>query len=262
MSRARRDEAEGGRAGRLSLALSSAAFAVAVLGVTPLGSAAGGAVDLARDSVSQSPSASQAMIRGPRGPRGRRGARGPRGVPGAQGERGLQGLQGVQGLAGPQGERGPEGQRGPEGEAGPAGIGTAARIRSTREMKSGSQHTVNPWPLTGNLWTQPAGETQLFAGKVDVRFPETCDGSGGFPGFAQVNVSIDGFPAAFGSVSFHPGLANTTRAVGFSFHPVAALFAEDSAVGHVLTAAVGDSCAGATQDFTFDNLHIDVIGVG
>jgi hypothetical protein len=58
---------------RLALALSSAALAVALLGVTPLGSAAGSAVDLARDSVGASPATTLKTIRGPRGPRGRPG---------------------------------------------------------------------------------------------------------------------------------------------------------------------------------------------
>jgi hypothetical protein len=260
MFKARRVEPDGRRTGRLSLALSSAAFAVALLGVTPLGSAAGSAVDNARHSVSESRSAMQTAIRGPRGPRGRPGRPGQRGVTGPQGAQGPQGPAGPQGAAGPQGDRGPEGARGPQGETGPAGIGTAARIRSIREAKTGSSYPGTPWPLTGNMWTQPAGETQFFVGKVDVRFPETCDGSGTYPAWAQVSVLIDGLPAAYGSVSFHPGSAGATRPLGLSFHPVAAMFAEESAASHVLTAAVVDSCIGAAQDFTFDNLHIDVIG--
>jgi hypothetical protein len=111
------------------------------------------------------------------------------------------------------------------------------------------------------MWSQPAGETQLFVGKVDVRYPATCDGSGTSPAGAQVTVSIDGLPAAYGSVPFYPELAGTTRALGLNFYPVAAVFADESAVSHVLTATVMDSCTGAGQDFTFEKLHIDVIGV-
>jgi hypothetical protein len=258
MFRARRVKPTRPGAGRLSLALSSAAFALALLGVTPLGSAAGSAVDIARQSVSESPTMRLATIRGPRGPRGRPGRRGPRGASGAAGP---QGALGPQGAPGPQGQLGPQGERGPRGEAGPAGIGTAARIRSTREVKAGPSYPGTPWPLSGNIWTQPAGETQLFVGKVDVRYPETCDGSGTYPAWAQVTILIDGLPAAYSSVPFYPELAGRTRAVGLNFHPVAALFADESAVSHMLTAAVTDSCTGTAQDFTFDKLHVDVIGV-
>jgi Collagen triple helix repeat (20 copies) len=258
MFRARRQEPAGRGAGRLALALSSAAFALALLGVTPLGSAAGSAVDIARDSVSESQSAQQTAIRGPRGPRGRPGPRGPIGAPGRPG---AQGPAGPQGPSGPQGTAGPQGERGPQGETGPAGIGTAAQVRSTREVKAGSSYPGTPWPLSGNMWTQPAEETQLLVGKVDVRYPATCDGSGTSPAWAQVTVSIDGLPAAYGSVSFYPELAGTSRALALNFYPVAAVFAGESAASHVLTATVMDSCTGAAQDFTFEKLHIDVIGV-
>jgi hypothetical protein len=128
-------------------------------------------------------------------------------------------------------------------------------------VKSGPTFQGTPWPLSGNVWIQPAGETQLFVGKVDIRYPATCDSSGTSPAWAQVSVSIDGLPAAFGSVPFFPEWAGITRAVGLSFHPVAAVFADESALNHILTATVMDSCTGAGQDFTFEKLHIDVIGV-
>jgi hypothetical protein len=99
-------------------------------------------------------------------------------------------------------------------------------------------------------------------GKVDVRYPEACDSSATYPAWAQVTVFIDGVSAAYASVPFNPGSQSITRTIGFNFYPVAAVFADESPLGHVLTAAVTDSCTGAAQDFTFDNLHIDVIGVG
>ena len=85
--------------GRIAIALSSAALALALLGVTPLGSAAGSAVQQARDSVLAENSArgKPRTIRGPRGPRGRPGrpgARGAKGEPGSPGERGHQGERG------------------------------------------------------------------------------------------------------------------------------------------------------------------------
>jgi hypothetical protein len=141
-------------------------------------------------------------------------------------------------------------------------MGTAARIRSTQEVTTGTaSYPGTPWPVTGNIWTQKAGETQLLVGKVDVRYPEECDGTEPYAPWGAVQVFIDGEPAASSWVSFYPGAAGFTRTVGLSFYPVGAVFAGDSEATHVLTARVMDACAGAGQNFTFDALHIDVIGV-
>lgn len=253
-------ESTGRSASRLSLALSSMAFTLALLGVTPLGSAAGSAVDVARSSVSQSPSAKQTTIRGPRGPRGRPGARGPRGVPGAQG---ATGPQGPQGPSGPQGSAGPQGERGPEGERGPAGTAIAARIRAAREVTtSPAQFESTPWPLTDNLWTQPAGETDLLFGQIEVRHPSACDVPQGQSPYAYVNVIIDGEFAGSAYAGFYPYSAGRTQRIGMSFYPVGALMASDVNTTHIVTARVYDSCTGADQNFTFKTLQLDVIGAG
>lgn len=237
--------------GRLAVMLSAAAFAVAVLGITPLG----GAADLARQSVlASAPSSSVKAKRGPRGPRGPAGRPGPRGP---TGERGPQGERGSQG------ERGPQGEAGAKGDQGPVGMSTAARIRSTAEAETGSSsYPGTLWPLTGNVWTQRAGETQMLVGKVDVRYPDACDSPGTYPSWAAVRVFIDGEPAANGWASFYPGASGYTQTIAVDFYPVAAVFAEDSNLTHVLTARVMDSCTGAGQNFTFEALHIDVIGIG
>jgi Collagen triple helix repeat (20 copies) len=230
---------------RLAVALSSAALAVALLGVTPLGSAAGSAVDLARDSVGASPAAKQKTIRGPRGPRGRPGARGPRGIPGPQGERG------------PQGDRGPQGERGPQGDRGAAGTAVAARARSQREITTGSQHQSVPWPLSGNIWTQRAGETDLLFGTVEVTYPSACDGE--YP-YGAVNVLVDGEFVGSSYSYFYTGAAGRTQKVGISFYPTAGLMGPDADLAHVVTARVHDGCTGADQNFTFKALQLDVIG--
>lgn len=142
-------------------------------------------------------------------------------------------------------------------------MATAARIRSTREVATGSgSYPGTPWPLTGNIWTQRAGETQLFVGKVKIRYPEICDGTGTYPPSASVQLFIDGEPAAYGWTSYYAGYEGITQTIGLNFYPVAALFADESELTHVLTARVMDSCTGAGQDFTFDALHVDVIGIG
>lgn len=85
---------------RLSLALSAAAFLVAVLGVTPFGRAAGHYVGASAHSVA----VETGLVRGPRGPRGRPGPRGLRGRSGAQGVQGAKGDQGPVGAQGPKGD--------------------------------------------------------------------------------------------------------------------------------------------------------------
>lgn len=236
---------------RLAVALSSAALAVALLGVTPLGSAAGSAVDLARDSVGASPAAKQKTIRGPRGPRGRPGPRGPQGITGAQGEWGAPGERGLQG------DRGSQGERGPQGERGAAGTAVASRVRAPREITTSSQYESQIWPLTGNIWTQRAGETDLLFGTVEVRHPSTCDGE--YP-YATVNVLVDGEFVGSVYTSFYPGSAGRTQKVGISFYPTAGLTSPDADQAHVVTARVQDSCSGADQNFTFRAFQLDIIG--
>jgi hypothetical protein len=73
---------------RLAVALSAAALVVALLGTTPLGSAAEQTVK----KVVKAGKSEQSSGRGPRGRRGPRGPRGPRGFQGPPGEKGDSGL--------------------------------------------------------------------------------------------------------------------------------------------------------------------------
>jgi hypothetical protein len=82
---------------RLPIALSSAAFVLALFGSTPLGSAAGDAVSSGAKLLSATAKPKPKVLRGPRG---RRGARGPAGPAGAAGVAGPQGAQGPAGPAG------------------------------------------------------------------------------------------------------------------------------------------------------------------
>ncbi len=73
---------------RLAIGLSAAALVVALLGTTPLGTAAEKTVK----KVVRADKAQKSSARGPRGKRGPRGLRGPRGFMGAPGEKGEPGL--------------------------------------------------------------------------------------------------------------------------------------------------------------------------
>ena len=73
---------------RLAIGLSAAALVVALLGATPLGTAAEKTVK----KVVRAEKAEKSSARGPRGKRGPRGPRGPRGFQGPPGEKGEPGL--------------------------------------------------------------------------------------------------------------------------------------------------------------------------
>ena len=73
---------------RLAIGLSAAALVVALLGATPLGTAAEKTVK----KVVRAERADKSSARGPRGKRGPRGLRGPRGFQGPPGEKGEPGL--------------------------------------------------------------------------------------------------------------------------------------------------------------------------
>jgi hypothetical protein len=249
---------------RISIALSAAALVFAVLGAAALASGA----EITRQLPSAMPGASAKpkFARGPRGPRGPRGrvgqpgAQGPKGDAGPQGERGATGERGPQGELGATGERGARGERGAQGERGPigpAGSTLATRVRSAHEVTSASSPGVS-WPLSGNIWTQDAGETELMLGQIRVRLPSACDGQ--FPS-ASVMVLIDGEYVASGFVGFYPGPEGRTQTIGLYFNAPGGLLAPDANVDHMMTAKVSDSCTGADQHFTFESFKVDIIGV-
>lgn len=238
---------------RISIALSAAALVVAVLGAAALASGA----EITKQLPSALPGASKAqpkVVRGPRGPRGPRGRIGQRGPQGPKGDAGPLGERGAQGDRGLQGERGAQGERGP---VGPAGSTLATRVRSAREVTSASSPGVS-WPLTGNIWNQVAGETELMLGQVRVRLPSVCDGQ--FTS-ASVMVLIDGEYVASGFVGFFPGPEGRTQTTGLYFNAPGGLLAPDDNVDHMMTAKVSDSCTGADQHFTFESFKVDIIAV-
>jgi hypothetical protein len=116
--------------------------------------------------------------------------------------------------------------------------------------------------VSGNIWTQAAGETQILVGKVDVQYPENCDATGTYAPWATVRLFIDGESAGSAWAYFYPNASGYTQTIGVNFYPVAALFGDSAEITHLVTARVADSCAADGQNFTFENLHIDVIGVG
>jgi Collagen triple helix repeat (20 copies) len=176
-----------------------------------------------------------------------KGNRGPAGAPGPQGRTGAAGPAGPAGLAGPQGERGA------------AGTAVATRVRSIREVATGSGSVL--WPMTGNSWTQRADSTHLLAGQVQVRYPAACDGTGEYSPYGYLNVIIDGEYVGSAYAGWYAGSAGRTQTLGVSFYP-SALLAPGDELTRAMAVRVSDTCTGAGQDFTFESFKADVIAAG
>jgi len=138
---------------RLPIALSAAALVVALLGATPLGTAAEKTVKKGV-SAFQAGKAEKASARGPRGPRGPRGRRGPRGP---------RGLRGFLGAPGETGERGDRGDLGPS---------NAYEFKWTTPVE-----VTGTTPETATIVAAPA--TPLPAGKYAVTAQMLLSGFGG-----------------------------------------------------------------------------------
>jgi hypothetical protein len=154
----------------LPVALSAAALLVAVLGMTPLGSAAARKVTrvalYAKNAgkvggikASKKPKAGRlfplgkggkfpksVLPNGGAGPPGSEGAQGPPGPAGPQGARGLQGFPGAKGATGPPGPQGPAGPQGPigtPGGVGPLNLNRDGLVRRTLSSNSAFSSAVS-----------------------------------------------------------------------------------------------------------------------
>jgi hypothetical protein len=203
------------------------------------------------------------VLRGPRGPVG---ARGPAGLQGLKGEPGSLGPKGEPGSLGPKGEPGAAGERGQQGERGPQGERGSAvktRIRSNAEIKTGSTGWPGKvWPLTGTTWTQNADEVDLLFGEVTVTYPAACGKTGEYPSAGSVALFVDGVTVASAYAYFYEGSANRQQTLAFSFYPSNALLDQGAPLTHALTARAIDTCTGAAEEFTFDELRINVVALG
>jgi hypothetical protein len=165
---------------RLHWALTITALTVAVLGVTPLGSAT------VKTGVSAGKAlhATGVLARGPRGPRGLRGKRGPRG------------------------------QKGPQG---PRGAAVVARARSVGAVTT-SGYPGTDDPLTGNTWVQKAGEDDLILGAITYQSPSQC--STFYMPFLGIYVYVDGTLSGSSFTDFSPLQPGGTRSfvipIGFA----------------------------------------------
>lgn len=143
--------------------------------------------------------------------------------------------------------KGDTGARGPAGRAGGASIGVKARSTGSVSAPHGASTNV---PLTNNGWTQAAGELDLLAGTVTVKTPSSCTGSYG----NSLIISVDGKPTTFGVPPYTPASSSVTVPL-----LVGTLMEPGSSTQHHVTAALANSCTRAGEDFTIDQLNLDVL---
>jgi hypothetical protein len=151
---------------------------------------------------------------------------------------------GATGPAGPQGEPGPTG---PAGRNGGAYIGLTTRSTGAVGAPHGASTNV---PLSGDTWTQQPGELDLLAGSVTVKTPPACTGSFG----NALLINVDGKTTTFGVPPQIPASTSVTvpLLVGTLTEPA-------SGAAHRITAAMSNSCTKDGEDFTVNDVKLDVL---
>jgi hypothetical protein len=145
------------------------------------------------------------------------------------------------------GRQGGKGDTGPAGRAGGAYVG--ARASSTGSVHAPHGGSTNV-PLSGGAWTQDTGELDLIAGSMTVKTPPACTGSFG----NALTVSVDGKATTFGVPPQVPASTSVTVPL-----LVGTLSEPGSSTQHHLTAALGNSCTKAGEDFTVTAVKLDVL---
>ncbi|WP_196807568.1 collagen-like triple helix repeat-containing protein [Candidatus Solirubrobacter pratensis] len=165
----------------------------------------------------------------------------------------LKGLRGDVGNAGSEGNMGLAGIPGLKGDAGPAGQNGSASI-ALKARSSGSVSAANSAstsiPLSGNTWTQSAGELDLITGNVTVGIPASCTGSFG----NAVVISVDGNAQTFAVAPSSPASRTVTVPVN-----VGTLSEPGGDATHTLTAAVANSCTKGGENYAVSNARFDVL---
>lgn len=162
---------------------------------------------------------------------------------------------------------GPQGVPGEQGPKGDPGGAIATRVHNVGQTTSGAWSVETLWPLTGGDWTQAAGGLNLLYGYATVKVPAACDQGPVPPPGGQflftagyVTVFVDGEQLAVGLAIYTTSPSNAGRSVRvpLSFNPI---FPPAAATSHTVTVKVKDGCGGAAQDFTFESLELDAVGI-
>jgi hypothetical protein len=105
-------------------------------------------------------------------------------------------------------------------------------------------------PLTGGSWTQAPGELDLIAGSVTLKTPSACTGSFG----NSLVVSVDGTATTFGVAPQTPPSTSVTVPL-----VVGTLTEPGASTQHHVTASLANSCTKAGEDFTVNQVKLDVL---
>jgi hypothetical protein len=128
-----------------------------------------------------------------------------------------------------------------------------ARVRSAAPVlaKHGTWTAV---PLTASTWTQSGNELNLIAGTMDVTVPKSC--AGGFGN--ALTLSVDDKAVTFATAPSPAPGASGPSTVTMPF-AVGTLSEPGKDAKHTLTAKFGSSCTQDGEDFTIDNVKVDVL---
>jgi hypothetical protein len=145
------------------------------------------------------------------------------------------------------GDTGESGATGPAGRAGGATIGAKARSTGSVQAPHGGSTNI---PLNGDSWKQEAGELDLIAGTVSVKTPPACTGSFG----NALVINVDGKATTFGVPPNNPAASAVSVPI-----IVGTVMEPGSSAQHHMTATMANSCTKDGEDFTVDQVSLDVL---
>jgi hypothetical protein len=142
---------------------------------------------------------------------------------------------------------GAAGAAGSVGVAGPAAVQIRAASSGTVTAPHGASTSV---PLSGASWTQAAGDLDLIVGSVTLQIPSTCTGALG----NALVINVDGKAMTFGLAPTTPASSTVTMPIS-----VAGIMEPTASTAHTITAALANSCTKSGEDFTVNNVKLDVV---
>jgi hypothetical protein len=154
---------------------------------------------------------------------------------------------GSRGATGPAGPAGPAGATGPAGSDGSAAIIARARTSGSVTAPHGATTGV---PVGQATWTQAPGELALLTGSVTLATPASCTGSFG----NSLLIQVDGSPATFAVAPNSPASTTLTMPIN-----VTSVMEPSSTASHRVTASLANSCTKGGEDFTVQDVRIDVV---
>jgi hypothetical protein len=166
---------------------------------------------------------------------------------GATGSAGANGSRGGTGSSGSSGKAGPAGPAGPAGANGDASVIVRARGTGSVSAPHGASTNV---PIGSATWTQATGEMDLITGSVTVAVPASCTGSFG----NSLIISVDGTPATFAVAPSSPASTTVTMPVN-----VTSVMEPSASASHTLSASLANSCTKGGEDYTVNDVKLDVV---